>query len=219
MKQIAVLGLSRFGISVAKSLEKLGVEVMGVDIDPEKVDDMAHEITHVVQADVLDAEALNELGLRNFDGVVLSIKDVEISCLAAITIKDQGNPYIAAQATSDAHAEILKRIGVDKVIIPEKDMGARLARSLGAENVIDYMELSAEYGIMEIATPSEWVDKTLAESDLRNRYGINVLAIRAVNGAMVSPRADSLIRENDLLVVMGTHADLNKVSHLARHRK
>lgn len=217
MKQIAVLGLSRFGISVAKSLEKLDVEVMGVDIDPEKVDDMAREMTHVVQADVLDDDALDALGLRNFDVVVLSIKDVEISCLATINIKDRGVPYIVTQAISDAHAEILRRIGADRVIIPEKDMGARLARRLGSENVIDYMDLSDDYGIMEIAAPDEWTNRTLAESDLRNRHGINVLAIRAANGAMVSPRADSLIRETDVLVVMGAHTDLNKVSHLT-HR-
>lgn len=216
MKQIAVLGLSRFGLSVARSLEKLDVEVMGVDIDPEKVDDVADELTHVVQADVLDEDALDALGLRNFDVVVLSIKDVEISCLATINIKDRGVPHIVVQAVSDAHAEILKRIGADQVVIPEKDMGARLARRLGSENVVDYMDLSDEYGIMEIDTPEEWVNRTLAESDLRNRYGINVLAVRAPNGAIISPRAESFIRENDYLVVMGTHHDLQKVSHLRK---
>lgn len=217
MKQIAVLGLSRFGLSVARSLEKLDVEVMGVDLDEEKVGEAAHELTHVVQADVLDQDALDALGLRNFDVVVLSIKDVEISCLATINIKDRGVPCVVAQAVSDAHAEILKRIGADQVIIPEQDMGARLARRLGSENVVDYMDLSDEYGIMEIDTPREWTDRTLADSDLRNRYGINVLAVRAANGAIISPRAESFIRENDYLVVMGTHHDLQKVSHL--HKK
>lgn len=216
MKQIAVLGLSRFGISVAKSLEKLDVEVMGVDVNPEKVADVAREVTHVVQADVLDDDALNALGLRNFDAVVLSIKNVEVSCLATINIKDRGVRYIVAQAISDAHAEILKRIGADRVIIPEKDMGARLARNLGSENIIDYMELSEEYSIMEINAPVEWTGKTLLENDLRNKYGINVLAVRASHGVLVSPQADSVIRPDDLLVIMGTNQDLGKISRLSR---
>lgn len=216
MKQIAVLGLSRFGISVAKSLEKLDVEVMGVDINQEKVEDVAREITHVVQADVLDDDALDALGLRNFDAIVLSIKNVEVSCLATINIKDRGGKYVVAQAISDAHAEILKRIGADRVIIPEKDMGARLARSLGSENIVDYMELSEEYSIMEISAPPEWTGKTLLENNLRNKYGINVLAIRAPHGMSVSPQAESVIRPDDLLVVMGSNADLSKISRMSR---
>ena len=216
MKQIAILGLSRFGLSVARSLSQLDVEVMGVDIDPEKVDDVAGELTHAVQADVLDEEALNALELDDFDVVVLSIKDVEISCLATINIKDRGVPYVVVQAVSDAHAEILKRIGADQVVIPEKDMGIRLARRLGSENVIDYMELSAEYGIMEIETPTDWAGHTLADSDLRNRYGINVLAMRSEDGSILSPRADSVIQKTDCLVIMGSHADLNRVSHLRK---
>ena len=217
MKQIAVLGLSRFGISVAKSLEKLDVEVMGVDINQEKVEDVAREVTHVVQADVLDDDALDALGLRNFDAIVLSIKNVEVSCLATINIKDRGGKYVVAQAISDAHAEILKRIGADRVIIPEKDMGARLARSLGSENIVDYMELSEEYSIMEISAPPEWTGKTLLENNLRNKYGINVLAIRAPHGMSVSPQAESVIHPDDLLVVMGSNADLSKISRMS-HR-
>ncbi len=216
MKQIAVLGLSRFGVSVAKSLEKLDVEVMGVDINQEKVEDVAREVTHVVQADVLDDDALDALGLRNFDAIVLSIKNVEVSCLATINIKDRGGKYVVAQAISDAHAEILKRIGADRVIIPEKDMGARLARSLGSENIVDYMELSEEYSIMEISAPPEWTGKTLLENNLRNKYGINVLAIRAPHGMSVSPQAESVIHPDDLLVVMGSNADLSKISRMSR---
>ena len=145
MKQMAVLGLGRFGASVARSLVQHGVEVMGVDSDPEKVADIAPDITHAVQADVMDVDALDSLGLRNFDGVILSIKDVEISCLTTMTLKDRGVRFVVAQAGGDAHAKILERIGADKVIMPEKDMGARLARSLSSDNLIDYMELSARH--------------------------------------------------------------------------
>ena len=120
MKQIAVLGLSRFGASVARSLETMGVEVMGVDSDKEKVADLAHDITHVVQADILDSDALDSLGLRNFDVVILSVKDVEISCLATMALKDHGAAKVVAQASGEAHAKILERIGADKVIMPER---------------------------------------------------------------------------------------------------
>ena len=122
MKQIAVLGLSRFGASVARSLTAMGVEVLGVDNDPERVADLAQDITHVVQADILDNDALDSLGLRNFDVVVLSVKDVEISSLATIALKDHGAARIVAQATGESHAKILERIGADKVIMPEKDI-------------------------------------------------------------------------------------------------
>ncbi|MGI6263948.1 MAG: potassium channel family protein, partial [Acutalibacteraceae bacterium] len=211
MKQIAVLGLSRFGVSVARALEKLGVEVLGVDFDERLVNDYADELTHAVQADITDPDALEELNLKEFDAVVLSIREVESSCLAAITLKDHGVKRIVAQASGDAHAEILGRIGVDQVILPERDMGARLARRLALNNVADYMDLSDKYGIMEIRTPAPWAGKTLMECDPRNRYGINVLAVRAPNGEMIAPRADTCPRADDTLILMGTHADLAKV--------
>ena len=219
MKQIAVLGLSRFGISVARSLTEFGAEVMGVDIDKEKVADISHEITHAVQADILDGEALDALGLRNFDVVVLSIKDVEISCLATIALKDHGAARVVAQASGDAHAKILERIGADKVIMPERDMGTRLARSLAGENIIDYMELSARHSLMEIEALDEWVGHTLKDSNIRSRYGINVVAIRSGKTLRVSPQGDDLIHDGDILVVIGENSDLEKLNKIKKRKK
>lgn len=219
MKQIAVLGLSRFGASVARSLTKLGVEVLGVDNDPERVSDMVHDITHVVQADVLDNDALDSLGLRNFDAVVLSIKDVEISCLATMALKDHGAGYVVAQAGGEPHAAILERIGADKVIMPEKDMGTRLARHLAGDNIIDYMELSARHSLMEIEALDEWVGHTLKENNIRSRYGVNVVAIRSGKSMIVSPRSDDLIHDGDLLVVIGENGDLEKLQSSQSRRK
>lgn len=212
MKQIAVLGLSRFGISVAQSLASMGVEVLGVDNDPEKVADMAHHLTHVVQADILDGDALDSLGLRNFDAVVLSIKNVEISCLAVIALKDHGAGRIVAQATSDAHAKILERIGADKIIMPEKDMGIRLARNLASSNLVDYMELSARHSLMEIQALDEWVGHTLRDSNIRSKYGVNVVAIRSGKSINVAPTAEDIIHDGDLMVVIGENEDLNKLN-------
>ena len=218
-KQIAVLGLSRFGVSVARSLNEFGVEVMGVDIDKEKVADISHDITHAVQADILDGEALDALGLRNFDVVVLSIKNVEISCLATIALKDHGAGRVVAQASGEAHAKILERIGADKVIMPERDMGTRLARNLAGENIIDYMELSARHSLMEIEALDEWVGYTLKDSNIRSRYGINVVAIRSGKTLRVSPQGDDLIHDGDILVVIGENSDLEKLHKIKKRKK
>lgn len=219
MKQIAVLGLSRFGASVARSLTQMGAEVLGVDNDPERVADMVHDITHVVQADILDNDALDSLGLRNFDVIVLSIKDVEISCLATIAIKDHGANYVVAQATGESHAKILERIGADKIIMPEKDMGTRLARNLAGNNIIDYMELSARHSLMEIEALDEWVGRTLKESNIRQHYGVNVVAIRSGKALQVAPNGDDLIHDGDVLVVIGENTDLDKLNKTHPKRK
>ena len=217
MKQIAVLGLSRFGASVARSLETMGVEVMGVDSDKEK--DLAHDITHVVQADILDADALDSLGLRNFDVVVLSVKDVEIRCLATMALKDHGAAKVVAQASGEAHAKILERIGADKVIMPEKDMGIRLARSLAGNNILDYMELSSRHSLVEIEALDEWVGHTLKENNIRSRYGINVVAIRSGKTLRVSPQSDDLIHDGDIMVVIGVNNDLERMNKIEKKRK
>ena len=216
MKQIAVLGLSRFGASVARALTNMGVEVMGVDKPPDKVADLAHDITHAVQADILDDDALDSLGLRNFDVVVLSIKDVEISCIATMALKDHGAVKIVAQAGGEAHGKILERIGADKVIMPEKDMGIRLARSLSSNNLIDYMELSAKHSLMELEAIDEWVGRTLKQSNIRNRYKINVVAIRSGKVLRVAPGSDDIIHDGDVLVVIGENTDLERVNKLGK---
>ena len=216
MKQIAVLGLSRFGASVARALTNMGVEVMGVDKNPDKVADLAHDITHAVQADILDDDALDSLGLRNFDVVVLSIKDVEISCIATMALKDHGAVKIVAQAGGEAHGKILERIGADKVIMPEKDMGIRLARSLSSNNLIDYMELSVKHSLMELEAIDEWVGRTLKQSNIRNRYKINVVAIRSGKVLRVAPGSDDIIHDGDVLVVIGENTDLERVNKLGK---
>lgn len=212
MKQIAVLGLSRFGISVARSLATMGVEVLGVDLSEEKVDDFSRELTHTVQADIQDDDALDALGLQDFDVVVLCIKDIEISCLATIALKDHGARYVVAQATSDTHAQILNRIGADKVIIPERDMGIRVAKSLAGNNIMDYMELSSTHSLLEMEVPEEWIDRSLIDCKVRNKYGLNVVAIRSGSELRVSPTGDDVFRRGDIIVVVGENSVLDKFS-------
>ena len=212
MKQIAVLGLSRFGTSVARSLASMGVEVLGVDLNEETVNDFSRELTHTVQADILDADALDTLGLQEFDVVVLCIKNIEISCLATIALKDHGARYVVAQASGDAHAQILHRIGADKVIMPERDMGIRLAKSLASNNIMDYMELSSTHSLLEMEVPEEWVDRSLIDCKIRNKYGLNVVAIRSGADLRVSPTGDDVFRTGDIIVVVGENTVLDKFS-------
>ncbi len=212
MKQIAVLGLSRFGISVARSLSAMGVEVLGVDLDEEKVNDFSRELTHTIQANILDDDALAQLGLADFDAVVLCIKDIEISSLATMALKDHGARYVVAQASGDAHAKILSRIGADKIIMPERDMGIRLAKSLAGNNIMDYMELSATHSLLELEVPEEWVDRSLIDCKVRNKYGLNVVAIRSGNNLRVSPTGDDVFRRGDIIIVVGENAVLDKFS-------
>lgn len=164
----------------------------------------------------MDDDALDSLGLRNFDVVVLSIKDVEISCIATMALKDHGAVKIVAQAGGEAHGKILERIGADKVIMPEKDMGIRLARSLSSNNLIDYMELSAKHSLMELEAIDEWVGRTLKQSNIRNRYKINVVAIRSGKVLRVAPGSDDIIHDGDVLVVIGENTDLERVNKLGK---
>ncbi len=212
MKQIAVLGLSRFGSSVARSLSAMGVEVLGVDLDEEKVNDFSHELTHTVQANILDDDALDQLGLAEFDVIVLCIKDIETSSLCTIALKDHGARYVVAQASGDAHAQILSRIGADKVIMPERDMGVRLAKSLAGNNIMDYMELSSTHSLLELEVPEEWIDRSLIDCKVRNKYGLNVVAIRSGNELRVSPTGDDVFRRGDVITVVGENRVLDKFS-------
>ena len=154
----------------------------------------------------------------NFDVVILSIKDVETSCLTTITLKDHGARFVVAQAAGDAHAKILERIGADKVVMPEKDIGTRLARSLASNNIIDYMELSARHSLMEIAAIDEWIGHTLKENNIRAKYGVNVVAIRTGKTIRVSPQGDDIIHDGDILVVIGENADLEKLTRLSKRK-
>ena len=219
MKQFAVIGLGAFGSAVARALYDMDQEVLAIDSSAELVDDIRDEVTQAIQANPADEEALESLGLRNFDVVILSVKDVEISCLATMALKDHGAAKVVAQASGEAHAKILERIGADKVIMPEKDMGIRLARSLAGNNILDYMELSSRHSLVEIEALDEWVGHTLKESNIRSRYGINVVAIRSGKSLQVSPRSDDLIHDGDIMVVIGENNDLERLNKIEKKRK
>ncbi|MBU1291294.1 MAG: TrkA family potassium uptake protein [bacterium] len=213
MKQFIVLGLGRFGSSVAITLTELGYEVLGVDSDPERVNALKDKITEAVQADISDERALVELGAKNFDAAIVGVGSIlESSILAAIILKEMGIKYIVAKAQNALHGKVLEKIGVDKIVFPERDMGIRIARSLITPNIKDYIELEPDHSVIEIEALPDFIDKTLSELDLRNKYGINVLAIKRDNSFNISPKAKDVIKKGDFLIVIG---ETKKITELA----
>ena len=216
MKSYAVIGCGRFGTTLARTLMELGNEVMAVDSNADIVQEMSEDVTYAVQADVMDESTLKELGLSNFDVVVVSIgSDIQASIMASLIAKELGVKKLIAKAQSILHGKVLEKIGVDKVIYPERDMARRLAHNLSSRNILDYIELYSEYNIMEITSLNSWWGKTISELDLRSKYGINIVALKRGVKIDVSPNPDEEILEGDILLIIGNTNDLIKIENKA----
>jgi trk system potassium uptake protein TrkA len=214
-KQFAVIGLGRFGKSVAITLFKMGYEVLAIDDDEERVQGLSDEVTHVVQADTTDEETLKALGIRNFDVVVVAIgENVQANTLTALLLKELGVPYIVAKARNTLHGKMLVKLGVDRVVFPERDMGQRVAHNLVATNVLEYIELSPNLTMVEVTTPRTLVGKTLAETDLRAKYKVNVVAIKRGEEVIVPPVPSEKILDEDILFVVGDTSGIHRLEEL-----
>ncbi|GAA0718330.1 TrkA family potassium uptake protein [Clostridium malenominatum] len=214
-KQFVVIGLGRFGSSVAKTLYSLGNDVLAVDSNEDIVQNISDNVTHSVQLDATDEHSLKSLGISNFDvGVVTIGSDIQASVMATLIVKELGVKYIIAKANSELHAKVLYKIGADRVILPERDMGVRVAHNLVSANILDYIELSPEYNIAEIVTPKEWHGKSLEDLNLRAKYGINVVAIKRGNEINVTPPANGEVEAGDIVVAIGESESLNKLEDL-----
>ncbi len=212
-KQFMVLGMGLFGSSLAKTLHELGHEVLAVDADADLVEAIAPYVTQAVQIDATDEAALQELGVRNFDAVIVSIgKNLRDSILVCVIIKEMGVPYLIAKATDEIHAKVLRKIGVDKVVFPERDMGMRVAKSLITPNVLEMMEFSGDYRLIEIILPSKWAGNSIIGVDVRRKYGISILAIQRDGNFIVSPSPDTVFETGDILLVLGQKDDINNIS-------
>ena len=213
MKQYVVIGCGRFGTSVATTLYLLGHEVMTVDKNYDIVQAIADKVTHAVQADAIDENTMRSLGIRNFDVAVISIgADVQSSIMATLIAKELGVKYVLCKAQNELQAKVLYKIGADRVVFPERDMGVRVAHNLVSENVLDHIELDPHYSIVEIVTPSDWIGRNLMELDLRAKYGINVMAVKHNNDIDISPAPDVEFQHGDILVVIGENTKINKIS-------
>lgn len=212
VRQCAVIGLGHFGYSVAETLYRLGNDVLAIDSSEEVVQSISDKVTHAVQADATDENTLRSLGISNFDAAVIGMgSDMQSSILITILVKELGVPYVVVKATNELCAKVLYKLGADRVIFPERDMGVRVARNLASSNILDYIELSPDYSIAEITARDDWYNKPLRELNLRSKYGINVVAIKRNDDIKISPNADDEILEGDVLAVIGTYNDLGKM--------
>lgn len=212
MKQFAVIGCGRFGSAVAKTLYKNGYDVLAIDENPEIVQNISEYVTHSASIDVKDENALKAVGMRNIDVAIVAIgSEIIASVMATLVVKELGVRYVVAKAQDELHAKVLYKIGADRVIFPERDMGVRLAYNLTSTNILDYIELAPDYSIMEIVAPARWVNKALYETDVRAKYGLSILAIKHGESVKVSPKAEEIIHRGDVLVVVGSNEDLQKV--------
>ena len=215
MKSFIVIGLGRFGSEVARSLCRQGCEVLAIDISNELVQQISEEVTQAVVGDARDKEVLRALDAKSFDCGIVAIGDsLGDSVLATMNLKELGVANVVCKARNETHKEVLKKLGADRVVIPEKENAARLAKSLGSTNVLDYIELSDDYGIIETPAPESWDGKSLIELNVRAKLGVNILAIKHDGGIKVSPTADHKIRRGDVLVVLGDNAALKAVQKL-----
>lgn len=212
MKQFAVIGCGRFGASVAKALYKNGYDVLAIDESPDIVQHISEHVTHSASIDVKDENALRAVGIRNIDVAIVAIgSEIKASIMATLVMKELGVKYVVAKAQDELHAKVLYKTGADRVIFPERDMGIRLAYNLTSTNLLDYIELAPDYSIMEILAPTKWVDKTLYETNVRAKYGLSILAIKHGEAVNVSPKAEDVIHRGDVLVVIGSNDDLQKI--------
>ncbi|MFW6287195.1 MAG: potassium channel family protein [bacterium] len=214
MKQFIVVGLGRFGSSVAKTLTENDYNVLAIDTDEERVQLIANEVTHAVEADATDEDALKTLGVRNFDVAIVSIGDnIHANILATLILKELGVPYVVVKAQDALHGKVLSKVGADRVVYPERDMGVRIAHNLISSNVLDYIEFAPDYSIVEIIATDNMEGKSLKELQFRSNYGVNVMAIKRGKELNVTPGANDKVIEGDVLIVMGKNENLDKLKH------
>lgn len=212
-QEYVVFGLGRFGSSVARQLEKNGCKVMAVDSDPDRVTALAEDVTVSMNADISDVNALDELGINNFDGAVIAMGgNLEASILATIWAKENGVKRVIAKAYNQLQGRILSKVGADKIVYPEREMGVHLANSLVMNSLFDTIELSSEYSIMDIQILDKWIGKNLIELKLRAKYHVEVIAVKRGGKMVVMPSAEVPFLEGDILMVLGKNETLKKLT-------
>ena len=210
-KQYAVLGLGSFGESVALTLENMGCDVLVMDDSYEKIQDISDKVSYAMKADVADPDALQALGGKNLDGVVVAVSEnLEAGIMATMLCKEMGIPLVVAKAKNKLQGAILKRVGAYRIVYPEIEMGSRVAKSLVSREFMDWIELSNDYSMVEIAVPDKWVGRTLVDINVRERLGINVVGI-IINGKIdVTLDPQKPLPEGGILIVIGANDVLEK---------
>ena len=215
-KSFLIVGLGRFGASLALELCALGHEVLALDIRGEAVQPLADRVTHAVVGDARDPDVLSSIGARNFDcAVVAAGGDLGISALITLNLKELQGPKVVGKANSEVHAKVLKKIGADLVVFPEREMALRLAHSLASSDILNFIELSDEYSIVERMVPREWVGKSIVQLDIRAKWKLTVIAVRTGEQMNVAPDRDFVFQsEEDCLVVLGHNKDIDRLERI-----
>ena len=215
MKSYIVIGLGLFGAEMARKLCAQGDEVLAMDIRGDLVQQVADDVTHAVVGDGQDKEVLRSLGAGNFDCAIIAIgDDLAASVLTIMNLKELQVPYIVCKAHDETHRRVLEKLGADRVIIPEYEFAGRLARSLSSHNVLDYIELSPDYGILEVPAPKSWVGKSIKDLNVRAKLGVNIIAVESGRETNVSPSADYMVKSGDIMVILGENKALEAVQKL-----
>jgi trk system potassium uptake protein TrkA len=209
-KSFAVIGMGRFGQSVVEELIKKEVDVLVIDKDPVKIAKMSKIATHAVTLDTTDVQALKEVGISSIDHVVVAIgKDLQNSILTTLILKDLGVEKVTVKVQNDNHAKVVNKLGADEIIQPEQQSGKRLASKIVSDNVLDYIDLNESHSFIVVYATKKIIDSTIINLDVRNKFKINVVAVRR-NGDILIPTADTVIEEKDQLLLIGSNVDLDK---------
>lgn len=215
-KQIVVFGIGRFGSALCRSLSEMGHEVLAVDSDEEHIRTISPYVTQALQLNATDEEAMGTLGLRNFDACVVSIGDnLRDSIMVTLLCKEMGAQYLLCKATDELHAKMLKKMGADRVVFPERDMGVRVAKTLVSPRVLDLINLTGDYTMADITAPAGWIGRTIQEIDIRKRYNVNLLVIHRGSEVLMSLDADTQIMKGDDLLVLGHRGDVERLEKLS----
>lgn len=220
-KQVAVIGLGQLGVSLATTLYRLGHDVLAVDTDEKNVQSIASQITHAVQADATNETVLRELGIGNFDIAIVTTSAIDNSVLSTILLKKLGVPYIIARADSELHGSILEKIGADKVVYPEHEMGTGIAHVLTLGDVIDYIPVVPGYGVLKLTAPSYFIRKTLSGLGFgsKGKWGVAVLLIQREKEVILTPSYEETVKSGDILVVAGNVDNLEELFAEAQKSK
>ncbi|BAH07219.1 potassium channel family protein [Clostridium kluyveri] len=213
-KQYLVVGLGRFGKSIARTLYELGNDVLAVDSREDNVQDITPYVTQAVEADATEEENLKALGVNNFDVAIIGIgADIQSSVIVTLLLKEMGMKFVLAKANTDLHAKILYKIGADKVVFPEKDTAVRIAHNLVSNNMLDFIALSPEYRAAEILCIKKWIGKNLEQLNIRSKYGINIIMIKRGDDVNVLPTSDFVFLEGDIIVAIGGQKEIEKLEN------
>ncbi len=212
MKSYIVIGLGRFGSELATRLYENGEEVLAVDTDEDLVNKIADRVTRAVAADARDRDVLEKLGAENFDRAVVAVgSDLGAAALITMNLKMLKVPFIICKARDDTYREILERLGADRVVIPEREIADKLALGLTHTGVMEYVELSNEYGVLEMTPLDSWTGRSIRALEMRTKYGVNVIALRRGERIIIPPPIDEALTPDDIMVMMGSYAVLERL--------